>query len=201
MADKTSRIIERAAECEPPWDFVQKEEGDRTTLVLTRGEERIEFAWEKNALQHPLLYTLAGVREVRLRNVSAALKQMGEKPNYRVRRTSRAAGAEREVREDVGPLMTTLPFELDDDDATIIKAVRGHSITWRRTMQPGYETGMVPGRYQVDVPDGKGGKKKVWRTSPNIYLRTTSTGRRVLTFPAVNEQFRSCALDQIVSVS
>jgi hypothetical protein len=46
-----------------------------------------------------------------------------------------------------------------------------------------------------------GVEKVVRRASPNVYLSTTSAGRRVLTFPAVGEQFRSMGLDQIVQVN
>lgn len=201
MADKTSRIIERAAECDPAWDFIQKEEEDYTFLNLSRGQETIEFTWEGNTLIHPLLYKLPGIREVRLRNVAAALRQMGERPNYTPRRTSRTATAAREVPGEDEPLALPLPFDLEDDDATIIKAVRGRTITWKLPLSGSYDTGTVPDRYQVTVPDGHGGKKTVWRTNPNIYIKQTSAGRRILTFPAVMAQFRSCGLDQIVSVS
>lgn len=199
---KADRVIEAAAAATPPWLSDTESSGGMYTLTLTRGDESMVIVWheESLALVHPLTYALSGVREVKLRNVSAAIKVLAEKPSYKVGR-SRPTGVQR-VQADGEPLGEVyLPFDpAVDDDRTIVKALVGKVLVWRAVMTGEYIEARVPARERVEVPDGKGGKKVVLRTNPNIYISTTSAGKRVLTFPAVNEQFRSCYLDGLVQV-
>lgn len=191
---KHERVL--AVAKEHGWTANVSPAGDSITLAAVRGAESMLITWVNGGLQHPLTYSLAGVRDVKLRNVAAALKQMAEQPNYstsRARRPTVDTDGEEIPRE-------ALPFEMDDDDAVIIRAVRGKVIIWKNSMVDQYERGQVPPPMRLEVPDGKGGKKRILRTSRNIYLTTSAAGRRILTFPAVNEQFRSVGLDAIVAI-
>lgn len=197
---KYNRVV--AAGSEHGWEHERLAEDNVTGVRLTRGPEIMEVRWDAGgSLLHPLTYAISGIKQTRLRNVSAAIKQMADKPNLTAVRTRRAsapsATAEGEVIEIT---REELPFPLDAPDAEVIKALRGRHLVWWNTMGEKYETGQVPDRQRVAVPDGRGGKKLVWRTSRNIYLTTSKAGKRSLTFPAVNEQFRSVHLEAIVRV-
>lgn len=191
---KHERVV--AAAKEHGWEFqLISVPGEGTGVELNRGPENLMIRWDlTGSLMHPLTYRVAGVRETKLRNVSAALKQMADKPNLTpARRRSSAA-----VEVDETPYLP-LPFDTDADDATIIKALRGKTIVWRNRLLNTLESGQVPDRFQVKVKRD-GVEKLVWRTSQNIYMTTSSAGRRIITFPAVGEQFRSVGLDQIVQI-
>lgn len=200
---KAQRVIASANGANPPWEYETEESGDLYTLTLTRGEETMQITWDtaqNDTLIHPLSYSLAGVRETKLRNVSAAMKIIEGKPNYTARRRKVAAPQPAgEPEEDIKPL--PLPFDPEESsDRDIVKALTGKRIVWKNRMLGIYESGVVPPRVRVEVKDGNGGFKTVLRTSRNIRMATTTAGRRVITFPAVNEQFRSVGLDQIVQV-
>lgn len=201
---KAERVIAAANEASPPWEYSSEERGDLFVLTLTRGQETMEITWDtaqNDTLVHPLNYSLAGVREAKLRNVSAAIKTIGDKPNFKARRTARPKADVPKEEEEIVPM--PLPFDKDEStDRDIVKAVVGKRIIWRNRMLGTYESGIVPARARVEVkdPDNPGKNKFVLRTSKNIRMTTSSEGRRILTFPAVGEQFRSVAMDQIVQV-
>lgn len=201
MPSKAERVIAAAQAATPPWEHEVEEVEGFTTLTLIRGDETMQITWDsKTALIHPLTYTLAGVREVKLRNVSQALKDcITVAPDYKVKKTvqRRVASPPKEVGR------SPLPFDIEEaSDEEIIKAVRGRKLVWLNQMAGEFEQAVVPGRKLVEVkdPDKPGAMKKVWRTSRNIKMSTTSAGRRVLTFAAVGEQFRSIGLDTLVQV-
>lgn len=196
--------MEAAVAAEPPWDTKLTESEDLTTLVLRRGDETIEINWgfRENGsqyLEHPLCYSLLGVRDIRLRNVAEAMRVIAGRPDYTTKKARKKAVVEKAEPEEV--VSMPLPFDPQtSSDVDIRRAVSGKSLTWRGGMTGEYFTGTVPPRRRVEVPDGKGGKKFVLRVSPNVYITTTEDGKRVLTFPAVNEQFRSCYLESLVQV-
>lgn len=198
---KHDRVIAAAEAADPKWDHEVEISDSGVTLNLTRGDESMQIVWgPKTELVHPLSYSLKGVREVKLRNVSGALAVIAGKPKYTQKRTAKA----RVERTAPDPIATVLPFDISTaTDEEIIKAVRGRTLTWYSSMSDEYETATVPDRRLVEVKDSSrpGGVRKVWRTSKNISVKTTSAGRRVLTFPAVNEQFRSLGLDTLVQVN
>lgn len=198
---KAERVIAVAQATSPPWE-VDLVAGDAAseTLHLARGDETMTIKWVNGGLEHPLTYSLSGVKEVKLRNVSAALKVIEGKPDYTKRTAAprqERSSAPREIAK------VALPFDIETaTDSDIIKAVRGKQIVWLNEMAGEYERASVPPRKLVEVKDASapGGVKKVWRTSRNISVSKTSAGRRVLTFPAVGEQYRSVGLDSIVQI-
>lgn len=195
---KHERVIETATGVEPTWENeVDKLDDEGITLTLTRGDESMQITWDgRGSLVHPLVYTLSGIKEVKLRNVAAALRVIADKPNY-----TRRVGVRRERQAPAVPENVPLPFDIElATDEEIIKAVRGKKLTWLNEMAGEYETGMVPDAKRVEVPDGNGGRKFVRRTSRNITMSVSSEGRRILTFPAVNEQYRSLHLDRLVQI-
>jgi hypothetical protein len=198
VSRKSDRVVAAAVAATPPWEHDLREAPDGCKLRLFRGEETMLITWDANdGLVHPLSYRLTGVRDTKLRNVAEAMRYIAGKPDYKARSATRRASA---------PRAAAAPTAIDKDllelpDREIIKRLRGKVITWHNRGLDTYESGGVPDRKQVSVPDGAGGKKLVWRTSRNISMSTSSAGRRILTFPAVGEQFRSVGLDQIVDVS
>lgn len=197
---KADRVIKLAEATTPPWECELSTVGAGELLTLARGDETMQITWENGGLVHPLVYTLAGVREVKLRNVSAALKLVLGQPEYKTARAPRVVG---EPKPKVEPVTAVLPFDIvEATDAEIIKAVRGKKLTWLNDMMGEYESARVPDRKLVEVkdPDKPGQWKNVYRTSPNITMSTSAAGRRILTFPAVNEQYRSVGLDRLVQV-
>lgn len=207
---KAERVIAKAEGTTPPWQWETEDAGDLYTLTLTRGEENMQIVWDtskNDALVHPLTYSLSGVRETRLRNVSAALKLVEGSPDYTGRKAKKTVSKPRPTEadeKDWEPVAIPLPFDpLESTDRDIVKSIVGKRIVWRNTMNGEYETAVVPPRERVEIKDADNPGKMKWvlRTSRNITIKTTSAGRRVLTFPAVNEQFRSVALDQIVQIN
>jgi hypothetical protein len=184
------------------WTFAVSRGDEGTSVSLSRGPELMVITWDKGgSLMHPLTYSISGIKDVRLRNVSAAIKQMADKPNLTAVRTRRPSAPSATAEEGVVEItQEELPFPMDAPDAEIIKALRGKHLVWWNKLGEQYETGQIPGPARVQIPDGRGGKKWVLRTSRNIYVTTSSAGRRIITFPAVNEQFRSVGLDSIVRV-
>lgn len=198
---KSDRVKDAALAADPVWTVEDTSSPGLYGLKLTRGDEEMTVNWssENDGLVHPLDYRLRGVKEVRLRNVSAALKQIADAPNYKVR-----SKVPRERSEEAPEtLERILPFDPETaTDAEVIKAVCGKRLVWWNSMGAAYDSGEVPGRKRVEVadPNKVGEKKWVLRTSRNITIKVSSTGRRVLTFPAVGEQFRSVGLDSLVQV-
>lgn len=200
MSHKYERVVAAAEAATPPWNHILSTEDGECTLTLNRGEEAMVLHWDgRGGLVHPLTYKLYGVRDAKLRNVAEAIRYIGERPNYKIRSSTRKAAAESTVDTVVRAALDESYFDMDDKG--IIKLLRGKRITWHNEMLDQYETAEVPDRYRILVPDGAGGKKPVWRTSRNISMSTSSAGRRIITFPAVGEQFRSVALEKIVDVS
>jgi hypothetical protein len=199
MSRKSERVVAAAVAATPPWEHDTQSALDGTKLRLFRGEETILITWDANdGLVHPLSYRLSGVRDTKLRNVAEALRFIAGKPDYKPK-AIRSAARKTSVSRTAGKAVELGLDEMEDKE--IIRLLRGKTLTWWSPMQELHESGSVPDRKLAEVPDGKGGKKKVWRTSPNIYMSTSSAGRRILTFPAVGEQFRSIGLDQIVNIS
>ena len=163
---------------------------DTVVAVLTKESEEITATWV-NGIVPPEATPVycVGERQVKLRNVSAAKKQIGSEPDAKpIQELS--PGPVRRSRRGSGSLPPNLPrrrvpFDVETaSDEEIIKALTGKKIRWRNMMANGkIEHGQVSRR----------GKQIKIERHPNRSTRT-------ITFCDDNGGFRSVALDRLLVV-
>lgn len=123
----------RQAAIELGWKVsARTDEGERTELTVSRGEENIDISWEGGVFQHPCLYSHLG-RTVQLRNASAAKQRMGMEPEKATEEATRVVSRKHnaEARKSGGERRVRLPFDPElATDVEILAAVQGKRVTW-----------------------------------------------------------------------
>lgn len=195
------------------WDPELTLDGDKSTVIATRGDEQVSISWRKEACLNESTYTFSG-RTRKLRNASAVRQQMA-KP---VPGTDKAAGESApksrrasgsatkkarsgKTKEPPPPPFrstpkpaTRLPFDLEKaSDEEVLKAVLGKRIVWKNRMSGNFDEARV-----MDRPDQR-------------FLRIDINARneRCLTFAEADAHradragggFRSVRLSAIISIT
>ncbi|QNJ55366.1 hypothetical protein SEA_LITTLEFELLA_55 [Gordonia phage LittleFella] len=204
---KANRFIETAMEA--GWETRYKilDKGTHhIEVTATRGPEKIVISWVQNQLNGPGRYTLhdmeVGLRSAKVANATAAAPKpdMDRYATWQ-RRNARARagnGTGQAGSSTVQEAEYSLPFDIDEDeDSTILKAIRGNTIVFKNTMTGLVESCHVPWR----ISDGKGGVRVFNRDLENVfYLAENEGGRAFLSFMDVNGQFRAVHLDRLIGV-
>jgi len=166
-----------------------EEEGlTRISVRVARGDESIYIWWLDGKLTVAPVYTFLGV-ETKLRNASAALQQMSEKPAAkRVLRTRKKAVRRGLLAEnsDLTKLARDLPWNPDDmEDPILLKALYGRTVIWTNGITDGLEEDTIRPGVNWD-------KMK-------YHVKLTSKGRRVVSFLG-NTGYRAFAIEQLLRV-
>lgn len=171
------------------------------SVTVRRGDETIFIQWKDGRFQENCTHGIGG-RSVKLRNASAARGAMTT-PAEKVRRDVRRRVPGQKVADSMPK--AALPFDLDKaTDEEVLKAVEGRQLTWRNSMSGDLERVRVPRTEYDTVSITKEGKvvgtKQVKANNLQTKLSTTKAGRRVLTWAAPGEGFRSVALDSLLQI-
>jgi hypothetical protein len=190
---------------EAGWDGALETSGEIQTVVVTRGTEEIKISWRRGACADGSTYRNGDYTRT-LRNAAACLRQLSAAPiapparkrvsrKVRVPRIAPTAGAANkaagangadleEERESVR-MRKSLPFKISAPDAVVLKAVIGKEIVWENSISGGYLNARV-----LPNPDQK-----------QLRIEYSPVNRkRIITFAAAGEGYRSVYVESIVSV-
>lgn len=166
---------------------------DRLDVTVRRGQETIRIWWQHGQLLEAPTYEFAG-DITKLRNHSAMLKQMAEKPDpvkakRRLERVSRRTGD----RYDLVEVIRDLPWDPEElDDKTLLKLCYGKTLTWRNSITGGLEIDGV----KADLENPKSGPN--WNAI-NYKVRRSSAGRRIISFVG-HGGYRAVGVDALLRV-
>lgn len=166
---------------------------DRLDVTVKRGQETIKIWWMDGRLLEAPTYMFAGDL-TKLRNHSAMLKQMAEKPDpvkakRRLERVSRRSGE----KFDLVEVIRDLPWDPDElDDKTLLKLCYGKTLTWRNSITGGVEIDGV----KADLENPKSGPN--WNAI-NYKIKRSSAGRRVIQFVG-HGGYRAVGVDALLRV-
>ena len=166
---------------------------DRLDVRVRRGQETIRIWWQYGQLLEAPTYEFAG-DITKLRNHSAMLKQMAEKPDpvkakRRLERVSRRTGD----RYDLVEVIRDLPWDPEElDDKTLLELCYGKTLTWRNSITGGLEIDGV----KADLENPKSGPN--WNAI-NYKVRRSSAGRRIISFVG-HGGYRAVGVDALLRV-
>jgi hypothetical protein len=196
MRRQSMRVIAQAEDNGWKWQATIKPEPNvlydngpyRVDMEVERNGEKITVWWEEGRLLEAPLYSFAGV-PTKLRNVSAMLWQMTQKPDPKAtqRRMKKAvrvldgAGASRLVE-----MIRDLPFDPEElDDRQLLRACYGKKLMWENSI-----SGLVE---QDVVQIGINFNAKVYHVTHSI------SGRRSINFHG-QYGFRAVGVDALLRV-
>lgn len=117
------------------------------TVTATKGKETLKIIWQDGRTIWSRVVLANGV-EVKLRNSANwrkhAAGQSKIKSDYQPRERGGKKALKQQVIDDDAP--RKLPFNIDDDDDDIIKALGGRQITWRLSLSRALDSASVPRR-------------------------------------------------------
>ena len=194
MVDSKAESFQTEAET-AGWKTKVERDGTRVTVTATRAKEVVSVTWEGNACLNESIYLLDG-RSRKLRNAAAArriLNQDGAEraPANKPKRKSSVVTPvipQPRVTEDEEPEPQRRPTwgsrHISVPDREILRKVLGKEIIW------------INSRTKVED------RATVLANPDQRQLRVEYTGskRRVITFAAKGEGFRSVYVDAIVTV-
>ena len=190
---KAEKFAALAAEkgWEPKIDGSEMVDNGRVDLTITRGEESISMWWMENSMTEGPIYRLNSY-ETRLRNASAAKKQLDQPPMVdKVAR--RRKPREDDFVYDVDNIevdQTYLPFDsIESPNKEVMLAIRGNTIQWVNSFG-----GFLQATH---VPRSKNRNLDLFKVTRN------PEGRRIIHFigdDGGETAFRSVYLDRIVRV-
>lgn len=146
---------------------IERNENRGLTVIATRGNESCVLTYREGGfLNNPGIVFKVPGRTVPLHNSGTWRRQVslpeGKRPiSAKPKRAGRAPKSKAEdpepeingavvVAEEVIPLnKSSLPFLLDDDDATIIDAIKGSMLYWRNNMMAKVVSARVPSRARL----------------------------------------------------
>lgn len=167
--------------------------GKSAIVTATREDEAIDVMFINGVLDTDQMptYTI-GQRTVKLRNVSAAKKQMEVPPQEALKvAASVSVRRERKVRdkdEEGQPreLSIIVPWDNESTDEEILEFVKGRRIIWRNSVSGTYDEASV-------FPHGM-------KKHKHLQIVESRDGRKVLNWASVEGGFRSVFIDAIVQV-
>lgn len=181
---KVAALVEFAIEA--GWKAKHEKDGDHTKVVATRGDELINVWFidgKYDIARHAEI--VVGSWVGKLRGAHAARRQMSAEGRDRPHPSpgtgrskmskGKSGGDEPDAPSDESPedARKRVPFSLDDDEGTIIEAIKGKMIKWRNTTSGAVE--------EAWLPDKARGKK-----SSLIAVKDhPKSGRRILEFLTV----------------
>lgn len=194
MVDKAEAF--RAEAEKEGWEISVEHAGARVTVTATRGKEAVQVTWEKNACLNECFYTIDG-KNKKLRNAAAAkrvlvnaevsgstsvpVKRISAKPSGVIPQPRN--GADIDI-DRTPPIPVWGARHIAKPDREILRLVVGKQITWLNSRTKQLETARV-----LSSPDQR-----------QLRIEWTRAQKRVITFAAYGEGFRSLYLEAIVSV-
>lgn len=179
--------------------------GDVWETHCTRGEEYIYIFWVDNILTETPKYTFMG-QTMSLHNAATATRQLSSEPD--VRRAYRKATRKVSITtrdetpaefEDAAQLFARrdLPFSDEDDDAHILKQLRGSAILYWNELSKQVERESIP--YKIRRPSGD---LQLMNTDLEdvFFLADNEEGKSWVSFMNPNGVFRAIYLDRILEV-
>lgn len=120
------------------------------TTTATRDGETLKIIWRDGRVMFSRVVLGSGV-EVRLRNSANWKKHASGKSGIKANYVPKGGRGKKAARQDSGEedsiASRGLPFNLETDDGdTIIEALVGRTITWRRTIDNRLDSAVVPQR-------------------------------------------------------
>lgn len=181
------------------WDIIaiSVKNGDETHVEVARNKERITIWWRGNSLVETPFHHYMG-QQRSLHNAHDATEQLSKKPS-----ASKVRGASVGRRFtnialdkngdailpediDIQDLKDELPFTEEDSDATILKALRGHTIIFLNRISGKAESVHIPKSLNMDLEH-------------RFYLEESAKGELYVSFLAATG-FRSVYIDSILRV-
>lgn len=156
-------------------------------IIVTRGTERIRI-WYRNAkLTEAPVYTFAGI-DTKLRNLSAMLQQMAEKPDPNaVRRRAQRATQRGASAMQLVEIIRDLPWDPEEmEDRELLKALYGRTIIWENRISGKPEDDNI--RTGVNYDKSK------------YHISYSASGRRIINFHGAFG-FRSVGVGALLRVS
>lgn len=200
-AGKANNFMKHAQSYDWKTTWEADEDYEWVEVTAVRGSEKIIITWMNNQLNCPPVYVLSGMKTT-LHSAAVAKRTVeAARPDYeshhkRVKLSKARQGTPKDSSNTPESSDYTLPFSIEDDDSTILKAIRGNTIVWRNSMTGEYESELVPHR----ISDGKGVRVFNWDTKHVFYLAESPSGREYLSFMNLNGVFRAVALESLVGV-
>jgi hypothetical protein len=195
-AGEGTKAAQFAADAEAAgWSIGIQTSGDLVTVTATRDAEEIEISWKGEACQNGSTYRNGGYCKS-MRNAAACRRQMSlaagqatPPSNRRARRrpasSATAEDSYEESPEDADAFRLELPFQLDDEAEQILKLLLGKMITWKSSLTRNLHSAVI-------LPNADQNHIQIEEHPKN--------GKRILTFAAKGEGFRSVYLESIVAV-
>lgn len=180
--------------------------GDTWETHCTRGEEYIYIFWLDNTLIETPKYTFMG-QTMSLHNAATAARQLTLEPDVKraYRKATRKASVSIHTEvpaqfDDAAALFSKrdLPFTEEDDDAHILKQLRGSNITYWNELSKQIEEEAIPHvirRTKDSIPQIMNADFE------NVFfLEDNEEGKTWVSFMNPNGVFRAIYLDRILEV-
>ncbi|AOE44861.1 hypothetical protein BI084_gp49 [Gordonia phage Terapin] len=202
--EKANKFIGTARESgwQTKWNCDEEHTWFRVTA--TRGPETLVIEWQNRQLAFSPSYQLHEMK-VKVHSTKDAYRLVqAPKPDMdryvkwqsRQRATNRRLNGEAAaMSEPAENVEYELPFDIhEDEDSTILKAIRGNTIVWRNSISKTVESCFVPYRTSDN-------KIFNWDLQNVFYLAEgETTGKSYLSFMDSNGQFRAVHLEALIGV-
>ncbi|UVK63855.1 hypothetical protein SEA_LILYPAD_51 [Gordonia phage LilyPad] len=202
--EKANKFIKTARENGWGTSWQCDEEHTWFRVTATRGPETIVIEWQNRQLAFSPTYRLHEM-QVKVHSTADAYRLLNAvKPDMdryvkwqsRQRATNRRLNGEAEgVSEPATNVEYELPFDIhEDEDSTILKAIRGSTIVWRNSISGVVEQCFVPYKTSDN-------KVFNWDRNNVFYLAEgETTGKAYVSFMDSNGQFRAVHLEALIGV-
>lgn len=172
-------------------EIIEESDINRWTISLVRGDELITCWWDNNSMLESPIYRI-GAYENRPRNLAAAVRQLGLKPDLSKAYKKAKKVAKQEPGADgvaIPVIRHKLPFDIDKDpDKVILRELRGSRITYLNSYTGAAEVAAIPKAKNMDLQNV-------------FFLDEGSNGRAFVSFMDELGMFRAVHLDAILQVS
>jgi hypothetical protein len=187
------------------WKADLRRTGDKSTVIATRGSEKLSISWRGDACLNETMYE-DGSSKRKLRNAAAARRQLTISSNGKVVKATKSSGnsskrvkaevpePDEDLLDEVPEIKRHLPFDIDTaTDDEILKAVVGMRIVWRNSYSHGFDEARV-----LAHPNQR-----------HLRIEFNRRQERCITFAAADEKnpripgggFRSVKLSSITSIT
>lgn len=206
--EKANKFIRTAKES--GWETKAKCDEEHTWFQVEakRGPETLTIEWQNRQLAFSPSYQLHEMTSKVHSTKDAYRIVQSPKPDMdryvKWQRRQRAAnrrlnGEAAGISEQATEVEYELPFDIhEDEDSTILKAIRGNTIVWRNSISGAVESCHVP----YKISGGKDGVRIFnWDLENVFYLAEgEKSGKAYLSFMDSNGQFRSVHLEALIGV-